>query len=91
MLKASAPVPTRTARIQAAQKKTGIRSTARTVAAAMRLKCFALIAPLDSDLRAGTVRGSVVRALTLTPIRACVKGARSASRTLPASSGTKPR
>lgn len=79
VLKARAAVPMRTASIQAAQKMTGIRSTTRTVVAAMRVKCFALIVPLDCDHRVRSFDASPVRRLTLTPFRACVKGVRSAS------------
>jgi len=82
-LKARAAVPMRTARIQAAQKMTGIRSTTRTVVAAMRVKFFALMLPLDCDHGLRPLDASPVRRLTLTPFRACVKGVRSASYAMP--------
>jgi len=74
----------RTARIQAAQKNTGIRSTTRTVVAAMRVKCFALIVPLDCDHGERPLDASPVRRMTLTPFHACVKGVRSASHAIAA-------
>lgn len=75
MLYASAAVPTRTARIHAAQKITGIRSTTRTVVAAIRLNRFALMVPLDSNPVARLLLSA--RSFwrpTLTPFLASVKG-----------------
>lgn len=80
VLNATVAVPISTARIQAAQNKTGIRSTTRTAVAAMRLNCFALIASLGSDDVCLAPDTSPARSLTLTPLDPCVKGIRTASR-----------
>jgi len=79
VLNASAAVPISTARIQAAQKNTGIRSTTLTAVAAIRLNCFALIDSLDVNDVWRSPCTSPARRSTLTPLDTRVKGVRTAS------------
>jgi len=91
VLNASAAVPMSTARIQAAQINTGIRSTTRTAVTAMRLNCLALIVSLDSDdVFRPSPDVSPARESTLTPLQAYVKGVRTELRVARAAPLAKP-